>query len=150
MARVGGSGSAMAWRLPSGAAPRGLAGVAGPRALALLVGARRTPSRPPRGVSLRRRLQLHPGPPCLGQRDGDRLLHRPGTVLALADVLDLLADELAGLSGRGLPLALRLAGPLDRCLSWHVRPPVEPWNQSLPRCPALGETSILRPRARRI
>jgi hypothetical protein len=40
-------------------------------------------------------------------------------VLPLPDVLDLFADELAGLGGRGLSLSLVTPRALDRPLFWH-------------------------------
>jgi len=40
-------------------------------------------------------------------------------VLAFADVVDLLPDELAGLGAGTLPLALGAPGSLDRPLFWH-------------------------------
>jgi hypothetical protein len=52
-----------------------------------------------RSVLIRRR-QVDARAACLGQADRDRLLRRARTVLAFADVLDLLAHELAGLGAR--------------------------------------------------
>src|SRR2546421_6659555 len=72
-----------------------------------------------RGAPLRRRLEPHAGAPRLGQADGDRLLGRARAVLALPHVLDLLADELAGLRRRRLALPLRLMRSLDRLLLRH-------------------------------
>src|SRR5439155_26472787 len=79
----------------------------------------RTAPRGARGAPLRRRLEPHAGAPRLGQADGDRLLGRARAVLALPHVLDLLADELAGLRRRSLALPLRLMRSLDRLLLRH-------------------------------
>ena len=46
------------------------------------------------------RLNGHAGAPRLREADGDDLLRGPRPVLALADVVDLLADEFARLRGR--------------------------------------------------
>src|SRR5262249_10479050 len=51
----------------------------------------------PRHAAFARGRQVDAGSPRLRQPDRDRLLGRPRAVLALADVMDLLADELAGL-----------------------------------------------------
>src|SRR2546428_606843 len=49
--------------------------------------------------------ERHPRAARLRKADGDRLLGRPGAVPSLADVLDFLADELAGYGAGGLTLA---------------------------------------------
>src|SRR2546429_2598629 len=49
--------------------------------------------------------ERHAGAARLRQADGDRLLGRAGAVLNLADVLDLLADELARDGAGGLTFA---------------------------------------------
>src|SRR5262245_60829984 len=53
------------------------------------------------------------GTPRLRQTDGDGLLGALRAVLALADVVDLLADELARLRARRLALALVAAGTFE-------------------------------------
>src|SRR5262245_4202593 len=75
-------------------------------------------ARPPR--------QLHPGAPRLREADRDRLLGRARAVLALADMVDLLAHELAGLGARRLALAGVLAGALDGSFFRHVG--LLPWS----------------------
>src|SRR5262245_14928327 len=55
----------------------------------------------------------------LGETDRDRLLGRPRPVLAFANVVELLPNELTRLGGRGLALALRLAGTLQGFLLRH-------------------------------
>src|ERR1700682_6544514 len=100
------------------APPRGWpAGLSPP--LPDLIGA---PGRAPRSrlcLSLGRRFERHAGPPGLGKADGDRLLRGARAVLSLADVLDLLADELA-CRGRGLlAFAQVLLRPLHRFLLGH-------------------------------
>src|SRR6185503_14141024 len=72
---------------------------------------------PPR-AGLRGR-QLDAGATRLRQADGDGLLGRPRAVLALADVVHLLADELAGLGRCRLALALVSPRSLDGFLLWH-------------------------------
>src|SRR5262245_7577914 len=72
-----------------------------------------------RSLSALRRLERDARAPCLRQADRDRLLRGPRAVLALANVMDLLADELAGLSGRRLALAPGLARALERFLLRH-------------------------------
>src|SRR5262249_44820268 len=71
------------------------------------------------GLALSRRLERDARPPRLGQADGDRLFGRLGAVLAFADVLHLLANELAGRRRRLLSLAEVLLGALQRLLLWH-------------------------------
>src|SRR6185503_16779931 len=66
-----------------------------------------------------RSTQLHAGAPRLRQPDRDRLLGGPGAVAAPADVVDLLADELAGLGAGRLSFPLRLAGALQRAFLGH-------------------------------
>ena len=57
-----------------------------------------------RSLPRSRRLKLHARPPRLRQADCDRLFGRSRAVLALTDVVHLLADELAGLCRRRLAL----------------------------------------------
>src|SRR5207248_11622917 len=75
--------------------------------------------RPP----LRRGGRPGAGPRRLGRPDGDGLLGRARTVLALAHVMDLLAHELAGLRGGTLALAAVASGPFERSLLRHGPPP---------------------------
>src|SRR3954466_9299162 len=56
-------------------------------------------------LALRGRLEIDAGAPRLREPDRDGLLRRPRTVLAFADVLHLLAHELARLGRRGFALA---------------------------------------------
>jgi hypothetical protein len=77
------------------------------RALAGLVGVFRASAGPRFGFALARRGEIDAGATGLGQSDGDRLLGRPGAVLAAANLADLLMHELAGLraprlSGMGI------------------------------------------------
>src|SRR5579859_3834268 len=67
--------------------------------LAGLVGVLRAFSRALRGLSLFGRRKCHARAAGLGQTDGHRLLRRSGTVFATANLMDLLAYELAGLGG---------------------------------------------------
>ena len=64
-------------------------------------------------------LGLHAGPARLRQAYGDRLLRGLRAVLALADVVDLLAHVLAGLRARRFSPALGLAGALGGLLLEH-------------------------------
>src|SRR5882672_1697433 len=59
------------------------------------------------------RWQLDSRPPRLGKPNGDRLLGRSCPVFPFANVVHLLADELAGLRRRRFPLLLILACPLQ-------------------------------------
>src|SRR2546422_9171893 len=65
------------------------------------------------------RRQLHAGSARLGQPDGDRLLRRAGSVLTLSHVLDLFADELAGLSAGGFALTPVTTDALDGLFLGH-------------------------------
>src|SRR6188474_1313767 len=67
----------------------------------------------------RRFAQLDAGPARLRQPDRDRLLRRSRAVLALADMMDLFADELAGLRGRCFPLTFVAPRAFQRFLLWH-------------------------------
>ena len=86
------------------------------------IGPGRALARPFRGLALFGRRQIDARPPSLGQPDGDGLLGRSRPVLAFADVLDLLADELAGLRRGRLALPFILAGPFNRFLFRHGIP----------------------------
>src|SRR5512147_1959802 len=103
--RLGRGGTTFALQRPADR-PRPLARhrpLAAMALLALASGA--LPSLLGRRALLRHR-QIDAGTPRLRETDGDGLLGRTGAVLALADVVDLLADELAGLGARRLPLSL--------------------------------------------
>ena len=73
----------------------------------------------PRGRGLLWRFQLHTGTPSLREADRDRLLRASRPVFSLANVLDLLAHEPAGLGARGLPLSLVALRALDDLLLGH-------------------------------
>jgi hypothetical protein len=79
----------------------------------------------------RRPWQLDAGPSCLRETDGDRLFRRARAMLALADVKDLLADELAGLGRGRLSGTLRLTSSSGCGLFGHLVPPAE---MTQPRC----------------
>src|SRR5437867_1695013 len=101
--------------------PRPLGRGLGPgAAMALLVRPLGAPPRLFRRGTLLRRRQVDPRLPRLGQADRDRLLRGAGAVLALADVVHLLADEFPRLRRGRLALPLVLLGPLDRFLLRHV------------------------------
>jgi hypothetical protein len=59
-------------------------------------------------------------PSRLREANCDRLLRRPRTMLALADVVHLFADEFAGLRRGRFARLLVLACPLERGLFRHV------------------------------
>src|ERR1700750_823686 len=86
------------------------------RALAGLVGVFCASAGPRFGFALARRGEIDAGATGLGQTDGDRLLGRPGAVLAAANLADLIMHELAGLRARRFALALVVAGFLDGSL----------------------------------
>src|SRR5262249_58048777 len=65
------------------------------------------------------RRQLHAGAARLGEPDGNRLLRRAGSVLTLSDVLDLFADELAGLSAGGFALTPVTTGAVEGLFLGH-------------------------------
>src|SRR5215813_2652456 len=84
-----------------------------------LIGTRGQGARAPRGLPLGGRLERHPGATSLGKADGDRLLGRPRPVLALADVMHFLLNELAGGRGGALPLTQIFLCSLQRLLLGH-------------------------------
>src|SRR5690349_2044456 len=88
-------------RLPT---PRGRHALRG-RAVAASVVALGLATRGGGGLALRRRRELDARAPRLRQSDRDRLFGRARAVLALADVIHLLAHELARLRRGGLSLA---------------------------------------------
>src|SRR6188508_2872703 len=88
-------------RLRGGARPPRRGASAAPAAPGRASVLRRLAPRSARRAAARRG-QLHPGPPRLGQTDRDGLLGVARAVLALANVLHLLAHELTGLRGRRL------------------------------------------------
>jgi hypothetical protein len=63
--------------------------------------------------------KLHAGASRLAEPDGDRLLRGSRSVLAFADVVHLLANELASPARGALSLAPRLSRALDRLLFRH-------------------------------
>jgi hypothetical protein len=71
--------------------------------------------------------QIHAGPPRFRQADGYGLLGGPGPVLAFANVVNLLANKLAGLRGRRLAFALVLPRSLDGLFLWHDSLPFTRW-----------------------
>ncbi len=77
-----------------------------------LTGAHRRPPRLRRG-------ERHARPPRLRQSDRDRLLRRARAVLALANVIHLLAHELAGRRRRRLARREVLLRLVHRLLGWH-------------------------------
>src|SRR5262249_48609451 len=80
---------------------------------------------PARGLLARaRRREIDAGTPRLRQADGDRLPGVACAMLAAADLLDLLAHELAGLRARRFSFPLVLAGPFDGSFVRHDDCPV--------------------------
>src|SRR5690242_12854416 len=73
----------------------------------------------PRRRSFARHRDRYAGAACLGQPDRDRLLGGARAVLALADVMDLFAHELAGGGTCTIPSTQLLAGSLERGLLGH-------------------------------
>jgi hypothetical protein len=69
--------------------------------------------------ALSRWRKIHSRPSRLREADCDRLLRRPCAVPALSNVVNFLAHEFAGLSGRRLPRALVGASPFESGLGWH-------------------------------
>src|SRR6185503_4173144 len=92
---------------------------------ALAAGAARRCRAAPRALlgARRRRRELHAGPARLRQSDRDRLLGGTRAVLALADVLDLLVDEFAGLRAWRLSRTLVGACFLECGLLRHCTAP---------------------------
>src|SRR5206468_5774865 len=75
------------------------------------------------GLAFLGRGEGNAGSPRLRKADGDGLFRRPCAMLAAADLVDLLANELTSLSGGRLALALGLAGFLDGSFLRHVALP---------------------------
>jgi hypothetical protein len=76
------------------------------------------------GAGLRARgrfAELHARTTRLREPDRDRLLRRSRAVLALANVMDLLTHELAGLSRRRLSFTLVLTSPPQRFFFRHLK-----------------------------
>src|SRR5437762_3205536 len=71
------------------------------------------------GFAFARRPQLHACASGHGQSDGDGLLGRSGAMRAAMDLVNLLVDELTGLSARRLTGAPVLASLRDRSLLGH-------------------------------
>jgi hypothetical protein len=93
------------------------------RAVSPRIGALRTLTGLFRRATLRRRLEIDAGPACLREPYRDGLLRGASAVLALTNVIHLLANELARLRARRL--ALKLVPPRSfHCpLLWHVSSP---------------------------
>jgi hypothetical protein len=85
-------------------------------------GGSRTPFRAALGAR-RRSWQLHTRASSLGETDRDGLLRRGCAVLALADVVHLLANELTCLRTRRLALTLVATRTPQRFLFRHLLPP---------------------------
>jgi hypothetical protein len=64
--------------------------------------------------------QLDTATASLRQPDGDRLLRRTRTVLALPYVTNLFANERSRLRRRRFLLGSGASRPRERCLRWHV------------------------------
>src|SRR5687768_14086583 len=90
----------------------------------LVIGALRAPPRLVGNTAFLGWGKVHARLPRLGESDGDRLLGRSRSMLAFTNVVELLANELAGLGARCFALALGLARPLDGLLLWHGNPPM--------------------------
>jgi hypothetical protein len=95
------------------------------RALPGAVRARRALPCACRCLALARWFQFDAGSPGLREADCDRLFRRSSTMLALADVLHLLAHELACLGCRGFPLPFGFSRTLHGPSFWHVSPLTE-------------------------
>ncbi len=108
-------------RLSRGPAPLGSGLAPRRRAMTERVSARCASPCLARGLTPRGRRQIYARTPGLGQPNGDRLLARACSVLACADMLHLLADELASLSGWRLPLLLVPTCSLQSLPVWHVQ-----------------------------
>src|SRR5205085_5310325 len=68
------------------------------------------------------RSELDAGAARFGKPNGNSLLRRARSVLALADVVHLLTNKFARLSARGFALALILVGAFQCLLLWHGYP----------------------------
>jgi len=90
-------------------------------ALAFAIGAFGTTAGLFRNASPRRRTQLHSGTPGLRQSDRNGLFGRASAVLALANMMHLFANELAGLSARGFALLRIPARAFNGFVFWHVQ-----------------------------
>ena len=96
----------------------------------------RTSARLGGSLSLLRRRQLHAGATRLREADGDRLLGRPCAMLALANMVYLLAHELARLRGRCLALTRIRTPSLQRPFFPACFLPMgRPANKCRPRAP---------------
>src|SRR5438270_9495807 len=72
-----------------------------------------------------RRSELDAGAARFGKPNGDSLLRRARSVLALSNVMHLLANKFAGLSARRFALALILVCAFQCLLLWHGYPSSE-------------------------
>jgi hypothetical protein len=68
--------------------------------------------------------ELHAGAPRLRETDRDRLFRRSRPVLAFANVVHFLTNELAGLCRWRSASALRLASTCDGGFFGHTNPPI--------------------------
>jgi hypothetical protein len=76
-----------------------------------------------RSCALFGRRQIHACPPGFRKSNCDRLLWRTRSVLALPNMLDLLAHKFACLRSRGLPLNLVPLRSFDRLFFLAFSPP---------------------------
>src|SRR5262245_19282833 len=90
-----------------------------PFALAGLIGVFGAPARRLLGPSFAGRRQIDTGAACFGEADGDGLPRRARAMLALADLVDLVLHEFAGLRARRLAFTFVLPGFANDLLSWH-------------------------------
>src|SRR4051812_37296201 len=116
--RCGRTGFALQCRLGGARAP-GTGATPRRGAVANLVVALRAAPRLLGNRTLSRRRQLDTGAARLGKADGDRLPRRARAVLAFADVIHLLANELPCVGARGLSLAFVATCPSQGCFLRH-------------------------------
>ena len=90
-----------------------------------------------RRLGLTRGAQLDARAARLRQADRDRLLRRSRAMLAFTDVVDLLADELAGLRRGRLALPLVPACPLDSLFLRHCASSTAPYPATRVPSPAI-------------
>src|SRR5262245_4468960 len=110
--------------------------------MSALVGALRAASSTLAGLPFARRRQIDTGFSSFRQADGDRLLRIPRSMFAFADVMHLLADELARLRGRRLALAPIVLRTLDSFLFWHgFAPRIGDFSQARAQAPLADSQS---------
>src|SRR6185312_15424092 len=72
--------------------------------------------------SFARRREFHSCPARLGESDGDGLFRIARSMFTLADIVNFLADEFAGLRARRLPLSF-VSSRFSGCFFlWHTAP----------------------------